>query len=170
MTHMDLITSDLEILPYNPIDDFEALIGSMEWPFQRTNDDEIDLTMAGTWCDYHVSVTWRDDVEALHLSSALDVKVPIDKVGEVRSLLALVNEQILFGHFDLWSEEKILIFRVGLPLNGGALATQEQCESLLQSAVDACERYYPAFQFVLWAGKSAEEAIFSAMFETVGSA
>jgi hypothetical protein len=30
---MDLLSNDLEILPYNPIDDFEALIGSMEWPF-----------------------------------------------------------------------------------------------------------------------------------------
>jgi hypothetical protein len=40
----------------------------------------------------------------------------------------------------------------------------------LRLAVEACERYYPAIQFVLWAGKSAEEAIAAAMFETQGNA
>ena len=45
-----------------------------------------------------------------------------------------------------------------------------QCEAVLGSALDACERYFPAFQFVVWAGKSAREAMDSAMFETSGEA
>jgi len=36
--------------------------------------------------------------------------------------------------------------------------------------VEACERYFPAFQFVIWAGKSAESAIESSLFETMGHA
>jgi hypothetical protein len=36
--------------------------------------------------------------------------------------------------------------------------------------LDACERYYQAFQFVLWAGKSATEALDAVMFETSGQA
>ena len=38
------------------------------------------------------------------------------------------------------------------------------------NALDACERYFPAFQFVVWAGKTAREAIDAAMFETAGEA
>jgi hypothetical protein len=34
----------------------------------------------------------------------------------------------------------------------------------------ACERYFPAFQFVVWAGKSATEAMDAAMFDTEGEA
>ena len=45
-----------------------------------------------------------------------------------------------------------------------------QCEASLGCALDACERYFPAFQFVVWAGKSAREAMESAMFETSGEA
>jgi hypothetical protein len=41
---------------------------------------------------------------------------------------------------------------------------------VLGTAVDTCERYFPAFQFVLWAGKSAREALDAAMFETSGEA
>ncbi|MGH6959444.1 MAG: YbjN domain-containing protein, partial [Dongiaceae bacterium] len=33
-----------------------------------------------------------------------------------------------------------------------------------------CERFFPAFQFVLWGGKSPEEALAAAMLETVGEA
>ena len=38
------------------------------------------------------------------------------------------------------------------------------------SALDACEGYFPAFQFVVWAGKPAREALDAAMFETSGEA
>ena len=38
------------------------------------------------------------------------------------------------------------------------------------SAGRPCERYYPAFQFVVWAGKSASEAMSAAMFDTEGEA
>jgi hypothetical protein len=49
-------------------------------------------------------------------------------------------------------------------------ASSKQCEAVLEAALDACERYYQAFQFVVWAGKGAREAIDSAMFDTSGEA
>jgi hypothetical protein len=62
------------------------------------------------------------------------------------------------------------MFRHALVLAGGMQASGEQCESLLKSALDSCERYFPAFQFVVWAGKSARDALNAAMFETSGEA
>jgi hypothetical protein len=41
---------------------------------------------------------------------------------------------------------------------------------MLSAALDACERYYPAYQFVVWAGNSAREALDAAVFETAGEA
>jgi hypothetical protein len=41
---------------------------------------------------------------------------------------------------------------------------------LLDNALRACERHYQAFQFVLWAGKSAKEALEAANFDTLGEA
>jgi len=41
---------------------------------------------------------------------------------------------------------------------------------LLKVAVDACGRYFQAFQFVIWAGRTAREALASVLFETEGEA
>ena len=51
-----------------------------------------------------------------------------------------------------------------------AMESAAQCEAMLVGAVHGCERYYPAFQFVIWAGKSAAEAMSAAMFDTEGEA
>jgi hypothetical protein len=63
----------------------------------------------------------------------------------------------------------MLLYRHGLLL-AGAETHAGQCEALLKAALEACERYYQSFQFVLWAGKSAEEALAATMLETQGHA
>ena len=65
-----------------------------------------------------------------------------------------MNEQLWIGHFDLWTQDGMVMFRHALVLAGGVEATGQQCEALLGSALEACERYFPAFQFVVWAGKA----------------
>lgn len=153
----------------NPIDLTEQIASINDWPFERSGDDELTLAIAGSWSDYHVSLNWRDDLESLHIACAFDLKVPYPRVAEVYRLLAQINEQLWLGHFDLWSHEGILLYRHALMLHG-AEPTPMQCEAMLQAALDACERYYQAFQFVVWAGRRAEDAIASAMFDTEGQA
>ena len=85
-------------------------------------------------------------------------------------LISLVNEQMWVGHFDLWTQDGMVMFRHSLVLVGGVEATNQQCQALLSSALEACEGYFPAFQFVVWAGKPAREALNAAMFETSGEA
>jgi len=46
----------------------------------------------------------------------------------------------------------------------------ERCETLIETALSECERYYPVFQFVIWAVKSPQEAIETALLDTVGNA
>ena len=36
--------------------------------------------------------------------------------------------------------------------------------------METCERYFQAFQFVIWAGKSPKEALEVVLFETQGEA
>ena len=44
-----------------------------------------------------------------------------------------------------------------------------QVEVLLSSALEACECYYPAFQFVVCSGTNAREALANVLFETQGT-
>ena len=111
-----------------------------------------------------------EDVEALHVASAFDLKVPDRRKIEVQQLIAMINEQLWVGHFDLWSNDGMVMFRHSLVLAGGVEATSAQCQALLSSALESCEGYFPAFQFVVWAGKPAREALDAAMFQTSGEA
>lgn len=154
----------------NPVDVVEHLAAIKDWAFDRAADDEIAIAVTGRWTDYQVSFTWMDGIEALHLACAFDCRVPIRRVTEVLALIALVNEQLWVGHFDLWSRDGVVMFRHALLLPGGMEPSGKQCEVLLEAALEACERYYQAFQFVVWAGKSAREAIDAAMFDTAGEA
>ena len=153
----------------NPIDLVDEISSRNDWAAERTSADELTLTVIGQWCDYNVSLNWRDDLETLHIACAFDAKVPDNRLPEVYRLVAQINEQLWLGHFDVWIQEGLIMFRHGLMLNG-ALATTGQCEALLKAALEACERYYQAFQFVVWAGKESRDALASTMFETEGRA
>jgi hypothetical protein len=153
----------------NPVDMVEHIATIHDWTFERSAPDELTLSVTGAWCDYHISLTWRDDLEALHLACAFDCKVTKIRLNEVYRLIALINEQLWLGHFDLWKEDGMLLYRHGLIL-AGAETHAGQCEALLRAALEACERYYQSFQFVLWAGKSPEDALLATMLETQGQA
>ena len=153
----------------NPIDLIEEIAHRNDWSFDRPGDDELTMVVAGSWTDYHVSMNWRSDLETLHVACAFEFKVPDVRKNEVYRLLGQINEQLWLGHFDFWSQEGLIMYRHGLMLNG-SVATIAQCDALLKAALEACERYYQAFQYVVWAGKPSREALVSSMFETEGQA
>jgi hypothetical protein len=154
----------------SPLDVVERMAAGNNWPFERAGEDEIGLVVTGRWTNYQVSFTWMNEIETLHLACAFDMKVPEPRLADVQKLIALINEQMWIGHFDVWTQNGVIMFRHALVLAGGVAASGRQCEAVLASALDSSERYFPAFQFVIWAGKSAREAMESAMFETTGEA
>jgi hypothetical protein len=154
----------------NPLDVVEHLASGNNWSFERANDDEITILVGGKWTDYQLSYTWMGDIETLHLACAFDLKVPERRRSEVQSLISMINERLWVGHFDLWINQGIVMFRHALVLAGGTEASGRQCEALLSTALDTCECYFSAFQFVVWAGKSAHAALQAALFETSGEA
>jgi hypothetical protein len=154
----------------NPLEVVERVAATNDWSFERAGEDEITILVRGKWTDYQVSFTWMYDIEALHLACAFELKVPDRWRSEVQQLISLINEQMWVGHFDLWVQYGIVMYRHALVLAGGVEASGRQCEALLATALDACERYFPSFQFVVWAGKGAREALDAAMFETAGEA
>ena len=62
------------------------------------------------------------------------------------------------------------MFRHTLLLRGAGPASVEQLEDLVDISVRESDRHYPAFQFVIWGGKTAKEAVEAALIEVVGEA
>lgn len=156
--------------PPNPLDMVEQFVTANDWPFDRRNDEELAVEVPGQWCDYSLYFAWREDVGALHFSCAFDMKVQPAKRPAIYELLAIVNEKLWFGHFSLWLDEGVPLFRQAVLVRGSASTSPEQIEDMVDIALSECERFYPAFQFVIWGGKSAAEAVASALLDTVGEA
>jgi hypothetical protein len=153
----------------HPLDILEKAVEDNGWPFERTGRDEINLSVAGRWCDYHFCFTWREDLQSLHVSVSFDMRVSAERRPEIGQLLMAINAQLWLGHFDLWAEDGCVLFRHVLIFPDSHVSAA-QCEALLQLAIEACEHYYPAFQFVLWGGKTAREAMAAAVLEVAGQA
>ena len=156
--------------PTNPLGVVEDIATDNNWAFERSGEDEVTIVSRGDWTDYQLSFTWMAEIEALHLACAFDMKIPAARRPEGQRLIAAINEQLWVGHFDIWTHTGMIMYRQALVLPGGLTASTSQCEAMLAGAIHACERYYPAFQFVVWAGKTAAEAISAAMFDTEGEA
>ena len=169
-TQMSLLTEIEPELEIHPVDIIEHIASIHDWTFERQDADEISISVRGGWSDYHVSFTWMPALESLHLACAFDLKVPDARKSEVSKLVARINEQLWIGHFDIWNREAAVLYRNSHLLSGGADMSPAQCEGLLRSATESCDQYYQAFQFTVWAGKSAKESLDAVMFETVGQA
>ena len=154
----------------NPLDMIEHIAASNDWLFERPSEQDIAVEVTGHWCDYRIFVSWHADVNVLLFACAFDMRVPDKKSESIHPLLAMINERLLVGHFDLWSDDGLPVFRHAILLRGAASVSREQLEDIVDIAFAESERYYPAFQFVIWGGKSPEEAMAAAILETEGEA
>jgi hypothetical protein len=162
--------SETTPLSGNPIDLVEEVVVANEWAHDRASDEEMVVEITGRWCDYRLYFVWQEEIGALHFSCGFDMKVAKGRRAAVYELLALANEKLWLGHFDLSAEDNSPAFRHAVLLRGVATASAEQVEDLVDIALCECERFYPAFQLVLWGGKTASQAIAAAMIDPIGEA
>jgi hypothetical protein len=154
----------------NPIDLVEEIVSANEWAHDRASEEELVVEISGRWCDYRLYFVWQEEICAMHFSCGFDMKVPKGRRAAVYELLALANEKLWLGHFDLSTEDNSPSFRHALLLRGVGAGSAEQVEDLVDIALSECERFYPAFQLVLWGGKRPGEAMAAAMIDPVGEA
>ena len=154
----------------NPLDIAEMVIMDRDWVFDRPDDGEIIAEVSGAWCNYRIWFTWQEDCGGLTLICALDTKLPKVLMPKIYPLLALVNEKLWLGHFDINSEDMTVAFRHSLLITDGVGTNAEHLQELLDLAIAECDRFYPAFQSVVWGNKPAQEAVQIALFDTVAEA
>lgn len=153
-----------------PIEVLGAYFRAHDWPCDTTGEDEIVATVDGSWTKYELRAVWRHDDGVLQMMVFPDIRVAENRRAVAAETLALINEQLWLGHFDLWSSSGIVVYRHGALLGPDAHLSLGMAETMVEAAIDECERFYPVFQFVLWGGKSPQEALAASMIETRGEA
>ena len=118
----------------DPLELIEQIATSHDWLYERSSDRDIAMEITGQWCDYRMFVSWHEDVQALLFANAFDMRVPAQKSADIYPLLSNINERLLVGHFDLWSEDGLPVFRHALLLRGAQGASVEQLEDIVEIA------------------------------------
>ena len=169
-TRLTNITLAADKTIHHPLDVIEQIVDNNDWVSDRRNDHEIAVQVPGTWCNYSMFFAWNDTADAVHFTCAFDMRVSNAGRDNVHELLILINEELWLGHFGIWDEEGLPMYRHALPLRGTGGPSLGQMEDMVETAISECERFYPAFQHTIWGGKSATESIAAAMINTIGEA
>ena len=153
-----------------PMEMLVQLFEAHGWPCEFVNDEEVCGEIQGSWTTYQLRAIWRAEDRVLQLLCLPEIRVPEDKRQAAFELLALVNEQLWLGHFDIWSSGGVLLYRHGLMLGDDGLLSLPVAQMAVESAVVECDRFYPAFQFVLWGDKKPAQALEAALVDPAGEA
>lgn len=154
----------------HPIDIVEYLATHHAWDFNRVADDQIAMIIDGAWANYTLSLSWSGGDESLRMICTFDMDPDPAKLPALYDALNMANDKIWLGGFTFWEKQKMMVYRYGLNLAGGAIATAAQLEDIVAQAVENCERFYPAFQLVCWADETPEHAMTVAMEQAYGRA
>ena len=154
----------------HPIDMVETLAADHQWEFDRVTDDQIAMAVEGQWRTYSLTLAWSEQDETLRLICTFEMEPPEARLSALYDLLNRCNDQIWSGAFTYWAEQKLMVWRYGLSLAGGAVAGAEQLNHMISEAISGCERFYPAFQLVAWGDREPADAIGVAISEAWGRA
>ncbi len=154
----------------HPIDIVETLAEHHEWDFDRVAEDQIAMAVEGQWRTYSITLAWSPYDETLRMICTFEMDPPDHKMATLYETLNAVNDKCWAGAFTYWSAQKLMVFRYGLVLAGGQVASPDQIDTLINAAVMSAERFYPAFQLVVWGDRSAEDALQVAIAEAYGRA
>ena len=167
---MDTIPSDDSVqLGSDPLDVVEHVLSAENLPFDRTEEGDLAFTLGGDWKDYELWFAWRPEGDCLQLCLSMDLTVAKAQRASAHELIAQVNPRVWLGHFELWEDGEI-IFRHGMTLMSNEQPSLAQAAGMIDVAVEAADRFFPAFDFLVKGAKSPAEAIAACMFETLGEA
>lgn len=154
----------------HPIDIVEHLAEHHDWDFDRIGDDQIAMAVEGQWRTYSITLAWSNYDETLRMVCSFEMEPPAERETVLYELLNKMNDQCWAGAFTYWANQKLMVYRYGLVLTGGQMASPEQIDTMITAAVLSAERYYPAIQLVTWGNRDPENAMQVAIAEAYGRA
>ena len=153
---------------YNPLDLIEDIVISNNWEYERDNNDNIHVEVGGEWCDYQLSFGINDEYNLLYISCVLDINIPEHRLKDMYPFIASLNEKLLIGHFEIWTDESWPVLKQSFPMPNNQSLCRSQLEQASLLALKECEKFYPAFQLFAWENKDVKSTLQHLMLETQG--
>ncbi|MBA3811368.1 MAG: YbjN domain-containing protein [Caulobacteraceae bacterium] len=161
---------DDTLIALDPLEVVEHVLSAENLTFDRTDDGDLAFALTGDWKDYELWFAWRPEADCLQLCLSIDLKAGKDRRDGASELINLINQRVWLGHFEVWAEDGEVVFRHAMALPEGDRPSMAQTASMIDAAVEAADRFYPAFDFLIRGDKTPAEAMAACMFETFGQA
>lgn len=162
--HFDRIEEDA-----NPLDSVEAVLSANNWVFNRMNDDELTVGVTGKGGQYRLFFIWQEDMQALQFCVQYDLRVAEGNRVPAQDALAVINENLWMGHFDLPKISGIPTYRHTCLFRGFSRdGMTETIEDLVDISLAQCERHYPVFAVLSSANDVSSQGLSLALMETAG--
>jgi hypothetical protein len=158
------------LIAMDPLEVVERVLVAENLTFDRTEDGDLAFALTGDWKDYELWFAWRPEADCLQLCLSIDLKAAKDLRGPAHELINLINQRVWLGHFEIWADDGEVVFRHALALPQAERPSMAQTASMIDAAMEAADRFYPAFDFLIAGGKTPAEAMAACMFETMGQA
>lgn len=157
------------LLGPDPLDVVEHVLSAENLEFDRTEEGDLAFSLTGDWKDYELWFAWRPEADCLQLCLSIDLKA--DKADRARffELVSIINQRLWMGHFEVWDDGEI-VFRHAMTLMSGEQPSLAQAAGMIDVAVEAADRFFPAFDLLIRGARSPAEAMAACMFETIGQA
>ena len=153
---------------YDPLNLVEDIIIANDWDYERDNYNNIHVEVAGEWCDYQLSYGINEEFNLIYISCVLDINIPERRLKDVNFLLVSLNEKLLMGHFEIWSDQSWPLLKLSFPVPTNQSLCRNQLEQASLLVLKECEKFYPAFQIFAWDNKDVKNTLQHLMLETQG--
>jgi hypothetical protein len=167
MSTLDNLSPDFDDKAFEVV---EQTLLAADWACERSEEGVIHCAATTRWGEFGGMFVWREEPASLNFSLTLDLRAPNARRAQISDLLRRINERLWLGHFDYWTDDGVAVFRHTIPMLDRIAPDPGEIAAVLAAALDAADQFLPAFNFVVWAGKSAEEAVAAVIFETAGEA
>jgi hypothetical protein len=168
---MDLYLDDEVEISTDPMDTVETVLSADDrFKSERAEDGDVHFSFKCSTGETVGYFSYRGELPALLFTLGFDLQAPVSRRAEAVRLAGLINENLWLGHFDVWSDDGTIIFRHAMPMIGRDEISIGEVQAMCAAALDAAERFQPAFHFLILGGMSADDASQAALFETLGEA
>ncbi len=153
----------------NPLDCVEDVLSDNNWIYDRMNNEELLVDVAGSVFSYRLCFIWQEHMDALQILCHYDCHVSNANMPLAAEAMMQVNRAMWMGHFELTTENRVPCFRYTCLFHD---RHGESVYTNIQDIVDVCfaqcERYQSVFQILASHQPTDPQVLSLAMMDTAG--
>ena len=154
----------------HPIDALELIAHEENWEFVRDEDNEIIVTIDGSWKIYSVTARWDVSRNLFKTICSFEMMPPSKKLVKLYETINLVNGSDVDRAFTYDSCQQIMNYYSNILFSDELIISNTELRDWIKSSVETTEKFYPTFQKSCWGEVMPKDAMLVAFGKIAGHA